>query len=116
MANDDHERSQSYNNAMLGVGYAGVFALLSYTHDILKVHEKANAGGLLLFSLTVFVVWNIGGMLLGTARRFNKLPAGFPSTRLAFCTWLVVFLLVVGSAAAAGVILFRAYWRMIGAG
>lgn len=60
----DHEKSQSYNTAVGGIGYAGILTIFSLTHEMMPVWAKATVAALLLFSLTLYVGWVVGQMFV----------------------------------------------------
>ena len=81
MAEGFYEKAQTFNTAMIGVGYGGAFALLSYTHADMIQSDRAFVAGGLLISLTAFVFWILVRMVVDTMGWYSTTHAttGEPS-------------------------------------
>ncbi len=53
------DKSQSYNNIIVTLGYAGFFAIWNFTNDNLVEFDRALIALLLGFSLLVFITWTL---------------------------------------------------------
>jgi hypothetical protein len=65
---DESEKAQAYNNAVSGVGYAGILAVFSLTHDLLPVWARAIVALCLIWSLALYVGWVVATMYVGVLR------------------------------------------------
>lgn len=60
---DEIERANAYNTAVLGVGYGGIFAIFTLTHEMLGPKSKAIVAILLLVSIILYVGWVVASMI-----------------------------------------------------
>ena len=107
---DDVDKAQNYNAVVGGVGYVGLFSLLSFKHDLMQPKPKAFAALCLLMSVTVYVAWVVGTMICRTliahgaasscAERLNGL-------------WVGALFATIVPAAAAAVVLAYSYLRVL---
>ncbi len=56
---ENFRQAQSYSNVVIGIGYAGFFALWSMVRPDISVQAHAAAALLVGFSLVVFVAWEV---------------------------------------------------------
>lgn len=56
---ENFRQAQSYSNVVIGIGYAGFFALWSMVRPDITVQAHAAAALLVGFSLVVFVAWEV---------------------------------------------------------
>lgn len=115
--------SQSYANVVIGVGYAGFFALWNVIEKSMPSWAHATAGLLIGVSLAVFVAWEVVKMIWsalhlrsvrdnlkndkGTLTICELVAVHERHERRAFGPWIVALVATVGPAAiSAGLILW----------
>jgi hypothetical protein len=123
------DKASAYTNLIVGAGYGGIFAVWSATKSYLGRTEVLASGVALVFSLLIFIGWNVLIMLLN-ARNVNHLevlikapledvPKITAAAELDYakqkyrlrCAWVVVLVLTLVSGFGAGLILIYAFIR-----
>jgi len=68
-----YEQAKSYSNIIMMGGYAGLFAIWGFTKSNLEKWQSVSVGLLALFSVLIFVLFELYGLWLRSTQTFNLL-------------------------------------------
>ena len=68
-----YEQAKNYSNIIMMGGYAGLFAIWGFTKSNLDKWQSVSAGLLALFSVLIFVLFELYGLWLRSTQTFSLL-------------------------------------------